>query len=122
AGLFACTPAIFDRLEGLTESEKYFTLTDAVQELAGERLVTCLSTCGRKWVAVETSEELEESRSASRELPSIATRSPTSSPTFSPSESPAFLRQPLPVFFISVQETKAAYPKRVGLPTGIFSS
>ncbi|CAE8656124.1 unnamed protein product [Polarella glacialis] len=102
--------------------EEYFTLTDAVQELAGERLVTCLSTCGRKWVAVETSEELEESRSASRELPSIATRSPTSSPTFSPSESPAFLRQPLPVFFISVQETKAAYPKRVGLPTGIFSS
>eukprot|EP00931_Biecheleriopsis_adriatica_P081575 TRINITY_DN54921_c0_g1_i1.p1 TRINITY_DN54921_c0_g1~~TRINITY_DN54921_c0_g1_i1.p1 ORF type:complete len:329 (-),score=53.15 TRINITY_DN54921_c0_g1_i1:77-1030(-) len=97
AGLFSCTSAIFDRLQALAETTEYFTITDAVQELAALGLVSTLATGGRKWVAVETTEELEESRNSH-----MIQRSGSPSSEASPADSsPCFDHEPIPVFFIA---------------------
>jgi len=96
AGLFSCRGRLFDCLASLAERRKYFTLTDAVQELAEAGLVASLATAGRRWVAVETEEELEVTRGCdSHKLQ----RSPQSSPR--DSESPQYLREPMPICFVA---------------------
>jgi len=98
AGLFACTHAIFDQLDVLDSSHEYFTLTEAVDKLASSGLVSSLATAGRKWIAVETVQELQGSRSSGLlPCPSPHSRSSSPSPSGSP---PAELREPLPVFFV----------------------
>jgi len=103
AGLFACIGGtIFDRLATLAESKDYHTITDAIQELADSGCVASMSTGGRKWVAVETTEELEESRSSQmiQRSRSNSDVSPTALTDLSASP-PAFLHEPVPVFFIA---------------------
>ncbi|CAK9117479.1 unnamed protein product [Durusdinium trenchii] len=65
AGLFACTSEIFERLKALAKAQEYFTITDAIQELAHAGHVSSLATKGRNWLAIETTSELEETRSRS---------------------------------------------------------
>lgn len=118
AGLFACTRSIFDKLEKLSETQEYFTLTEALQELALGGLVTCLATAGRRWVAVETTEELEGSRRirvptahTSRRVSSCPSNASDNTPFASPgSATPLFLLEPVPVFFIG-GDTKAVLSK-----------
>jgi len=114
AGLFACRGTLFDRLERLAGLREYFTLTDAVQELASAGLVASLATAGRRWVAVETMEELECVRGDSGRLepgllaqrspqgsPCDSRRSPQGSPCDSRQDTPQYLREPVPVFFVA---------------------
>jgi len=80
------------------ESRQYFTLTDAVQELATAGLAASLATAGRRWVAVETMEELDCTRRSDSGFP--FERSPSGSPNDS-QDTPQFLREPVPVFFVA---------------------
>lgn len=99
AGLFACRRTLFERLQQHADSREYFTLTDAVQELADAGLVTSLATSGRRWVAVETMEELDCTRRSDSGLP--FERSPQDSPDASSQDTPQYLRDPVPVFFVA---------------------
>mmetsp|Transcript_106781 Transcript_106781/g.212050 ORF Transcript_106781/g.212050 Transcript_106781/m.212050 type:complete len:316 (+) Transcript_106781:2-949(+) len=62
AGLVVCRPSLFCQIEALAEQGCYFSLADALQELAHDGLATCLCTNGQRWIAVETQEELELAR------------------------------------------------------------
>ncbi|CAJ1379384.1 unnamed protein product [Effrenium voratum] len=88
AGLFACTSSIFERLSTLAKSGEYFTITDAIQELASEGLVSSMPTRGRNWLAIETITELQESRSR------LQGRADT------PGHTPS-LEDPLPAIFLA---------------------
>jgi len=62
AGLVVCRPSLFCQIEALAEHGRYFSLADALQELADDGLVTSRCTNGWQWIAVETQEELERAR------------------------------------------------------------
>jgi len=62
AGLVVCRPTLFCQIEALAEQGRYFSLADALQELADDGLVTSRCTNGWQWIAVETQEELERTR------------------------------------------------------------
>jgi len=91
AGLFACTSQIFERLRVLAKSQEYYTITDAIQDLAHAGHVSSLATKGRNWLAIETTTELEESRSSS-----VVKK--MTSPESSPSQT---LKDPLPAIFVA---------------------
>jgi len=97
AGLFACRRVLFDRLAALMESREYFTLTEAVQELATAGLVASRATAGRRWLAVETMEELEGTRGRSDHVQC----GPQDGGGSSGEETPQYLREPVPVFFVA---------------------
>lgn len=92
AGLFACTRSIFERLSQLAKDNEYFTITDAIQELAKAGLVSSLPTRGRNWLAIETITELEETRSNCNAV--LGASSEASPSSFA-------LKDPLPAIFVA---------------------
>lgn len=91
AGLFACTTQVFERLAALSKTHDYYTITDAIQELAHAGHVSSLGTKGRNWLAIETTTELEESRSST-------VMKKMHSPESSPCQG---LKDPLPAIFVA---------------------
>jgi SAM-dependent methyltransferase len=59
AGLFLCTPNLFDKLDELADGRAYFALADAMQLYAGEGALRPVDTKGLVWFGVENREALE---------------------------------------------------------------
>jgi len=60
AGLYACTGAVFSSLASLLCKTQYFTLAQAMQQLASEGKLGVVLTEDRAWFALETRAQLEE--------------------------------------------------------------
>jgi hypothetical protein len=58
AGLYLCSPAVFDRLTELALQLPYFTLGQGMQLVAADGKLGALDTQGYKWFAVETADQL----------------------------------------------------------------
>ena len=59
AGLFLCTPRIFDTLETLAADESYFALADALSLFTSTRELVYLETQSKTWFSIETEEQLD---------------------------------------------------------------
>ena len=59
AGLYRCSGAIFTQLAQLCAKKEYVTLAEAMQQLASERRLGAMMTDGRRWIALETVDQME---------------------------------------------------------------
>jgi hypothetical protein len=97
AGLYLCSPAVFDRLTELALQLPYFTLGQGMQLVAADGKLGALDTQGYKWFAVETADQLrhhaQQLSAADYTSPPMAASAAPKAPALSP---PLPLRHTVP--------------------------
>lgn len=88
AGLYLCSPAVFDRLTDLALQLPYFTLGQGMQLVAADGKLGALDTQGYKWFAVETADQLrhhaQQLSAADYTTPPMAAATAPRAPALSP--------------------------------------
>ena len=64
AGLYRCSGTIFAHLAQLCTKADYVTLAEAMQQLAAEGRLGAMMTAGRRWLALETLDQVESTINA----------------------------------------------------------
>jgi NDP-sugar pyrophosphorylase family protein/drug/metabolite transporter (DMT)-like permease len=59
AGLYRCSGAVFAHLAQLCADKDYVTLAEAMQQLAVQRRLGAMMTNGKRWIALETVDQME---------------------------------------------------------------
>ena len=59
AGLYRCDGSFFATLAALSATRPYFTVAQAMQYLAAERRLGAMMTAGRRWLALETRDQMD---------------------------------------------------------------
>ena len=59
AGLYRCDGSFFATLAALSATRPYFTVAQAMQFLAAERRLGAMMTAGRRWLALETRDQMD---------------------------------------------------------------